>query len=121
MHTARQLKIKIKSLAAEAQMIRKEERKVLGYGRHINRATGLIGNGSFHGEYHDLHAHRTWDVRREARSSLLAYGFLRERPFRTMEQEGSKAPDWDRIESLATKYGNMDKRLAKQRLAAWSS
>jgi len=83
------LKIKIKSLAAEAQIIRKEERKWPG-------TTA---------ERHGLHSHRVLDVRREARSALLAYGYLRGRKYLQLEPKCSEAPNWRRIGKLVERYG----------------
>lgn len=53
-----ELRVKIKSLAAEARIIRREELRSKERGRRAERES--------------LYAHRTYEVRREARSSLLA-------------------------------------------------
>ncbi len=98
------LKIKIKSLAAEAQIIRQETRKYKG--DHPARI----------GLYH----HRVGDVRLESRSACLAYGFLRGRTYQQMEQWCHTGPDFKRIEQLVTKYGEDDPRERLQRLAEWT-
>lgn len=95
------LKVKIKSLAAEAHIIRREERRTRGDLRYA------------------LQQHRKTDVRQEARAAILAYGFLRGRDFRAMEAKGSKAPYWSRIEALVKKYGEDDLRERMQRFAEW--
>jgi hypothetical protein len=77
------LKMKIMSLAAEARIIRTEEKKWPG--EHAVR------NG--------LHQHRIRDVRSEARHALLAYGFLRGRDYRRLERKAARAPDWERVQS----------------------
>jgi hypothetical protein len=99
------LKIKIKSLAAEALIIRKEARKVRGDLRH------------------SLNQHRKTDVRWEARSSMLAYGFLRGRPYKLMEEKvrADNQPDWTRIEQLVKKFGEDDMRDRMQRFAEWKA
>lgn len=61
------LKINIKSLAAEAQINRKEAKKVRGWDRY------------------DLNAHRTGHLRQEARRAHLAYAFLRGKPYKEVE------------------------------------
>ena len=102
------LKVKIKSLAEEAKIIRREERLA------INRGQFLVND--------QLHVHRVMDVRSEARSALLAYAFLKRRPYRVVEQEGSKAPDFLRVERLAVKYGAStlgDASEIKVALGAW--
>ena len=89
------LKVKIKSLAEEARIIRKEERKPHGdmneYGYSAKR-TGL-------------HDHRVGPVRREARHALLAYGFIRGRKYRQMEAKDSSTPDWAAVKRMVVKYG----------------
>ena len=82
-----ELKIKIKSLADEARTIRKEENKLPGPQR-----------GS-------LRDHRVGVVRREARHSLLAYGYLRGVPYRAMEATTHTDPEWKSVERMIKKYG----------------
>lgn len=107
-----QLKIKIKSLAAEARIIRHEERKA--------KASKLWHRTRQHKEdadrywwvQIDLHHHRTFDVRRASRAALLAYAFLRNRPYKTVEQKAHSLPGWWAsypwvpAQKLITKYGN---------------
>lgn len=82
------LKIKIKSLAAEARIIRVEERKA----RLPDTRAGL-------------HHHRVIDVRRESRVAHLAYGFLRGRSYRALEPKCYEEPNWMRVVQLVGKYG----------------
>lgn len=100
------LKMKIKSLAAEAQIIRREERR-------FKRGDHPIRVG--------LSAHRRIDVRQEARAAGLAYGFLRGRDYRRLEAKTHTKPDWARVEKLALKYGVDDQRDLKQRFAEWKA
>lgn len=83
------LKIKIKSLAAEARIIRQEERKWPGPSD----------------VRHGLHNHRVVDVRMETRSALLAYGFIRGKEYRKIETFCYSVPNGMRIAQLAVKYG----------------
>lgn len=98
------LKVKIKSLAAEARIIRAEERKLPG--PHATR-TGL-------------HLHRVNEVRREARAALLAYGFLRGRWYEQIEGPGTDrdAVPWQRVLQLANKYGGQ--RVEAATLQGWA-
>jgi hypothetical protein len=80
------LKVKAKSLAAEAKIIRKEEKR----------------NPSFR---QSLAEHRRTVVRKEARHTLLAYGFLKGRRYRQIEKKAHEAPDWSRVEKMLDKYG----------------
>ena len=84
------MKIKIKSLAAEAVIIRQEERKTSGDTRT------------------SLHLHRTLDVRREARASLLAYAYLRDKPLETLERPGSRKVNWPDVMRIAKQFGGDD-------------
>lgn len=100
-----ELKVKIKSLAAEAAIIRLEERRALG---RKNRIDGL---------YFSLNRHRRFLLRYEARSSQLAYAFLRGRPYRTTESSVLKTPMWPDVKRIAAKFSNMSSsspELAKE-------
>lgn len=82
-----QLRVKVKSLAAEAKIIRREELRT-------------------HGALRDeLYLHRVGVVRREARSAHLAYGFIRGRTYLQLEAKCHKAPSWDDVRRLCKKYG----------------
>ena len=96
------LKIKIVSLAAEARLIRAEERRWPGPSQH------RIG----------LRSHRLAIVRVEARAALLAYGFIRGRRYRQLEATAIAAPNWKRVYELVTKYGPVTADL-KARFEAW--
>lgn len=98
------LKIKIRSLAAEATIIRHEEKRWPGPSA---TRTGL-------------HLHRVFEVRREARAALLAYGFLRGRAFRKIEAKSRQMPDWKRIEAIAAKYADTQS-LLKENFAKWKA
>lgn len=52
-----------------------------------------------------MKSHRRYDVRREARSAQLTYGFLRGRSYRQLEAKTFEHPDIKRIAKLATVYG----------------
>lgn len=81
------LRIKVKSLAAEATIIRQEERRVCG----------LVRWG--------LQQHRKTVVRRAARESLLAYGLLRGAPYARMERACREAPDFGAVATVAKRFG----------------
>lgn len=101
------LKIKIMSLAAEARIIRREANK-------WPRA-GVMGTR------YALNQHRRFDVRQEARSAQLAYGFLRNKPYRSIEEKCWDAPDETRIIEIAVKFGKLDKKQAAASIKEWLS
>lgn len=101
------LRVKVKSLAEEATIIRKEERTVLK-----RRDWHMVRQGPndivdhFYGIYVRLHTHRVHDVRNEARSSQLAYAFLRGKTYAETEKakEGN-TPNIRRIAEIVRKFG----------------
>lgn len=108
------LKIKIKSLAEEARIIKKEEKS----GKHLLRhKTGLW-------------QHRISVVRREARVSMLAYACIRNKPYSVVEKAPKKQDEylfcffysdkfWEDVQRLARKYGavfNYGRPLDQERL-----
>jgi len=150
------LKIKCKSLAEEASIIRKEENKFKALKNefvwrqklqtagltpkqvarierklvrvcHINAAKM---NKPLPKNWEDkvshatkafwgLRDHRRSDVRTEARSANIAYGFLRGHTYASIEQLSFSQPDWERIQRLIVKYSGEDERIVLQRFAAW--
>ena len=95
------LKIKIKALAAEAQIIKLDEQKRYGDLRE------------------SLHNHRVNIVRKEARASLLAYGFLRGREYKTIEGFTHTGFSWKRVEDLVKRFAVGDQREILQKFAEW--
>lgn len=81
------LKVKLKSLAAESKIIRKEE----------NKRSGTLRLG--------LQEHRRGIVREEARHTHIAYGFLKGMPYTKIEQKPKSEPNWDRVAKMILKYG----------------
>ena len=115
------LKVKVKSLAAEARIIRhatdKAKRRVRWLKEHGDAAEHLEAE-----EVRDtLIMHRCVEVRSEARHSLLAYGFLRGTLYQAMERKCHEGPSWERVARLVGSFGG---RGAKTRfdneLKAWS-
>lgn len=83
-----ELKVKVLSLGAESKIIRREEL------RHTKRPLTQSR----------LRGHRALVVRPEARHSLLAYGFLRGRPYKSIEHICTKEPDWERVYCIAKRF-----------------
>jgi hypothetical protein len=114
------LKVKIKSLAEEARIIRAEERRVKAQRFHARGRQGeetrLAGlDAEFFGLYH----HRTQDVRREARAANIAYAFMRGRPYAKIEKAGSANVPVDRAISLVAKFGYVKPAQATIDMKAW--
>lgn len=87
----RLLKIKLKSLAAEAKIIRKEEGRSFGDLRC------------------EMHGHRVNLIRSESRHTHLAYGFLRGQTLVQIEPRSYSAVDWERVYVMVKRYGDGSK------------
>lgn len=87
------LRVKAKSLAEEARIIRKEE----------SRARGVL--------WGELNWHRRSVVRGEARATYLAYGLVRGTALDRIERPGSERDDslWKKVRGMVEKYGPVDK------------
>ena len=81
------LRVKLKSLAEEARIIRREEQ----------RTHDLLRG--------ELHQHRIGTVRSEARHTHLAYGFIRGRTYEQIEPKCDTPPDWERVRKMTKRYG----------------
>lgn len=99
------LKVKIKSLASEAGIIRKEENQIADYNDPIRAS---------------LRRHRDFDVAGEMRCSLLAYGFLRGRRYRSMELTTRRPPDWKKVREIASRFGETKITGEDNRFKAWA-
>lgn len=88
------MKVKIKSLAEEARIIRKEEKRVPE-------------------KRESLHTHRVFDVRNEALAALMAYAFIRGKKFSKSFPNMKIGPYrraslHKRVSELISKYGLAD-------------
>lgn len=129
------VKIKVKSLAEEQRIIRREENKEKWNARaargriRFKKAQAELARVGYIGKQESdvvtgvdsLHLHRVKNVRRELRSANLAYGFLRGIPYAAMEQFSWTQPDWNRVQRLAEKYSedNVEKGAISQQYAEW--
>lgn len=110
------LKVKIKSLAAEAHIIRLEEKRACGRrkcpsGVHPDYKVWLHRDDVLR---NSLYRHRLDVVRAEQRVSLLAYAFLRGRGLAMVEPKSKTPPDWARVAKLVEKFGVIGSRAEKE-------
>lgn len=106
------LKIKIKSLAEEARIIRAEERKHIKSAHWCRFHSEMLGYEAWYQNYWSLRQHRL-GLRAEQRAALLAYGFLRGRAYRQIEPKTlydtppycRKGPNWTRVADIVLKFG----------------
>lgn len=104
-----ELKVKIKSLAAESKFIRKEELKARNCARWLAKDPGkhnTPGRDRFMKTRESLYGHRTGGVRHAARSTQLAYAFLRGKTYLATERckQGNR-PNQTEVGRMVRKYG----------------
>lgn len=91
-----ELKIKAKHLAAEAKIIRAEERKAKESGDTA--------------QLQSLHDHRLHTVRPAARSTHLARAFIKGVPYKVVEQTCRTQPYAAEIRKMVSQYGSPEFR-----------
>lgn len=100
----RELRVKIKSLAQEARIIRLEEQRCRD---SMTRAAGRdeqVAALAF--SFQSLRAHRVNDVRRESRYSLLAYAMIRGKALRQAEKKSDATKiDRQKLADLFRRFG----------------
>lgn len=109
------MRVRVKELAQEAKYIRLEETKIKSKQKIVGDIWDNPDVKSL--EFWKLRNHRTHDVRDAARAIQLAYGFMRDVPYRRIEQT-TKPKDpyrWNRIvkevKRLANKFSNSEKKF----------
>lgn len=124
------LRGKIKQQVVQSKRRRSEERLIRDSGREESLSTQIdtrlkarILRASLrkNRSISDLiRRERTIVIRRETRSQLLAYGFLRGRDYLVMERICYMQPDWGRVEKLVVEHSRKDdQRIVMQRFTAW--
>jgi hypothetical protein len=100
------LKIKIKNLADEARLIRRETAKA----RDPQTKN-------------QLWLHRTTVVRQAARNTQIAYAFIRGRPYRSVEPKATRPPNLTEVRRMVKQYGvdawGPEKAAEAERLEKW--
>lgn len=101
-----ELKIKAKSLADEARVIRAEEKKA-----KAKRKTETVNS---------LHHHRLQVVRPAARATHIARGYLAGTPYRLIEGNAKSEPPLFAAAQMLAKYGPFkDRAEAQKALTLW--
>ena len=110
-HTAdrrTELKIKIKTLAAESRIIRLEERKAKAKARMVKRSEAKAG---LRERCSRLGNHRKTVVRQAARAAYIAYAFISGRSYKSTEDRVKIEPEWRSVARnvvrFLTPYGHI--------------
>jgi hypothetical protein len=126
-----QLKVRGLSLAAEIRILKKLEKQRLARALKCDAKGKFKVGDALRGQAEMLRIHRggsagdkqdrAKSLRMAARSTCLATAFLRGTPYRACEwsHRPDNAPDQDEVERLVIKFGAVEERVAKQRIAGW--
>lgn len=123
-----QLRVKLKSLAAESVILRNDAKKhTKRAGRRRNKDKSLVWTHDLAAAC-SLHEHRVTIVRRAARETLLALAALRGATYARCENRTKTMPDFEAIAKVADRFGperdgsaDVHERLAahKEKIANW--
>lgn len=127
------IKLKLKSHSTEAKIARRDEIKYRNQARVLSvYADERKADPEMHAKLsdsiarmrqmrRDFYDHRTRHLRREVRNSLIGYGFLRGKDYRTMEIKTYSYPDWERVGEFIAMFSTAKSRNENlQRFAEWS-
>jgi len=94
------LKCKIGALAAEARFTRKQERREMKNARRVDAKfpDTAPNNPGRRIRALDMRLHRVGTIRITARTALLAYAFLRGKPYLLVERKCYRKPRWAEVE-----------------------
>lgn len=116
---ALKLKVKAKSLAEEAKIIRKEEIRIKNM-KYFDEATQNERRRALY----QLGSHRIWDVRNEARATHLARAYLRGKKYSNTEGNVSVEGHMNlriyilkRVLTMVQKYG--DRKTTEAQVKEW--
>lgn len=102
------LRVKLKSLTAEAKIIQHEEKKANSFKDYSLQ--------------NELSEHRKGIVRRETRATILAYQYLRGLPYSVCESPNPNKDnpvDWSSVERMIKKYGGFTKHARAFDYTEW--
>lgn len=123
-----ELKIKSKHLALEPQIIRTEENKLKKQMKHHRAEVDGTSVFDLESKLDSLINHRRWNVRNEARATVLARTYLAGKPYAYAEQR-SKDNDIlfalyivPRIVAMVARYGTRDQRnVTREIILEWAN
>jgi hypothetical protein len=96
------LKIKIKSLAEEAKIIRHEVNKASKLQKYYTSEEDRCSLGNLK---YNLNEHKKGIVRHESRHALLAYAIIRNIPYEKLEAKCNEAPYLKKVSDMARRFG----------------
>ena len=115
-----ELRVKIKSLAAEARIIRHEERRAIDSARRTNKSKYPTEERHLRAAHESLHGHRVRNLRWEARAALIAYAIMRGMPRSRMEPGNTRLFDMDLASSVLSRFAGISSKLASSAVLEWA-
>ena len=100
------LKIKLKALGAESRIIRHEELK--------RRGKNWAMKGT------QFYFHRVGQLRKTIRENHLAYGFLKGRTYRQLEQHPKTSPNWNNVLKHIERF-SVSSSVQRESFVKWNS
>lgn len=119
-----ELKVKAKSLEAEAYIIRREENKAKANKEWLAARQRSDEAKKAHNTFMSLKQHRKWNVRNEQRATQLARAFIAGKEYRYVEKHGRKDDNFfkgyilPRIVSMVAKYH--DPLVTRDKIYEWA-
>jgi hypothetical protein len=114
-----QLRVKVKSLAAESFIIRSDVRKHLKRARHQRDEDGTLKWSWDLVTAMSMHDHRVIKVRIAARLNTLALAALQGTAYSACEKKTSWAPDLKKVEEITSRFGGSVAQ--KEKMSTWLS
>ena len=127
-----ELKIKSKSLAVEAKIIRHEENKLLNQIKYKGIEDNEEGYWNTCWKYSSIRHHRIIEVRNEARATILARAYLKGMPYKAVESKRNENKECDfktkivpRVVDMVKKYcytvknGHKLRNTSKEDVMKW--
>jgi hypothetical protein len=102
------LKVKARSLAEESRIIRRQEAIQKHRAAWAKAHEAPEEEREARALWDGLSEHRRIVVRREARSTQLAYAFIRGKAYRDIEAYSHEQPNWTNVKRLVQRYGEFD-------------
>lgn len=117
-----ELKIKIRSLAEEARIIRAYEHKLIKQARNCHRKELLEEEATTRRLFSNIHAHRTIIIRDEARASQLVAAFAKGKySYKEIEPFSRTDPKWDKADAILARFTSFaEKNEAARLFREWS-
>lgn len=116
-----ELKVKANSLAAEARIIRKIEKKLKENFHKASNETQAEFRNDHVNRFNNLHNHKTASVRKAARSTHLARMYIKGLFYSKVEAVSYERPDYISIAKMVRQYGGEEfDNITRESIVPWA-